>query len=81
MNKDEMIKALRNGVCEINFAKVNGDQRVMLCTLNESVLPNKEVKAADNMRVVSNTSIAVWDIQAEGWRSFRIDSVNTFKVI
>jgi len=38
-NRDEILKDLRNYVIEVHFDKVNGDHRVMRCTLRPDLLP------------------------------------------
>ena len=57
----------------VTFTKVNGEERVMTCTLNESVVP-ATVASDDEInrnRKVSEQAQVVWDINAQGWRSFR----------
>lgn len=68
---------LREGVTTITFTKKNGDERVMKCTLNEEYLPSIEKEASEisEVRQTSNTSLSVFDIEVNGWRSFRWDSV------
>ena len=48
----------------------------MICTLNPDVLPKREVNENKKERIVSENIVAVYDVEAEGWRSFNIDSVN-----
>jgi len=38
-DRNEILNALRNGDVIVEFTKVNGDYRKMICTLNESVVP------------------------------------------
>ena len=38
-NRDLIGAALRAGPVEIEFTKVNGESRVMKCTLNEAYIP------------------------------------------
>ena len=38
-NRDEILKDLRSYVIEVHFDKVNGDPRVMRCTLRPDLLP------------------------------------------
>ena len=63
---------------EVTFTKVNGDIRVMECTLNPEVLPKVVVNEDKPKREKKNpeTSLAVYDVKAEGWRSFVIKNVN-----
>jgi hypothetical protein len=84
-NRETMIQALTRAVCVVEFEKVNGDMRKMHCTLNEVLLPTIQ---EDKMQAggftpkkqVNEKILAVWDINAAGWRSFRVDSVKNFEV-
>jgi hypothetical protein len=78
MNRKEMKDALQNEICVVEFVKVNGDSRTMVCTLKESLLP-ENVSIVVPPKQENEDVIATWDIQAEGWRSFRIDSVKSFR--
>ncbi len=85
--RDILLKDLRRNVIEVTFTKTNGDQRIMRCTLLENMLPttyrtNPDEKATENDFHQKNQDvIAAWDVQAGGWRSFRIDSVTYVQVI
>ena len=65
----------------VRFTKVNGEERVMTCTLNESVVPpspEPKVLAEGEVAQVKkeNTEVCnVWDVNAKGWRSFRWSNV------
>ena len=78
--KDVLVKDL----VEVTFTKINGDERIMTCTLQPDTLPKVVVKEGEEKkeRVIKNPekSLAVYDTKAEGWRSFlirNIKSVNT----
>jgi hypothetical protein len=73
MNLKELLK---NGVVEVTFTKMNGDKRVMTCTLQPSFLP-EEVET-EKTRKQNDDVLSVWDIDANGWRSFRFDSVISY---
>ena len=61
----------------VTFTKVSGDVRVMTCTLDPSVVPPAPApKALAEGEMVKakkeNPDVcSVWDINAQGWRSFR----------
>lgn len=82
MNRQEMISALKEDVCRVTFKKVNGDTRLMYCTLKSDFLPENDrmVNEAgfEPTKQVNEKVLAVWDIDVKGWRSFRIDSVTHF---
>jgi hypothetical protein len=85
--RDTLLKDLRENVIEVHFTKVNGDTRVMRCTLMKHLLPQSyQVDLAEQNEERSfhdtNTNvIAAWDVVKGGWRSFRIDSVAYVQVI
>lgn len=73
----EWIKGpLHDGVVTVTFTKVNGESRVMDCTLQESVIPPKTTDATATTPHKHNDSVmSVWSVKDNGWRSFRLDSV------
>jgi hypothetical protein len=76
--RDNILKDLRQSVIEVIFNKVNGDQRVMHCSLRPDLLPEtyrNDVNEEINSHQTNADVIAAWDVQKGGWRSFRIDSV------
>ena len=85
--RDVLLNDLRNNVIEVTFTKTNGDQRIMRCTLMENMLPatyktNPDEKASEtDFHQKNKDVIAAWDVQAGGWRSFRIDCVTYVQVI
>lgn len=82
MNQQEIKNALHLNVCRVTFTKVNGDERVMECTLKTDFLPLQTVvKETTAPRKVNENALAVYDVNAEGWRSFRWDSVKNFEIL
>lgn len=78
--RTEMIKELQAGTKVVTFTKVNGEQRVMTCTLDANLIPDPiEIKADKSPKPVNEEVLPVWDVNANGWRSFRIDSVVSFE--
>ena len=67
---------LEKSVVEITFTKKDGTERVMNCTLLEDYLP--ETTGAG--RSAGSDALAVFDVDADGWRSFRWDSVKAVKL-
>lgn len=78
-------KRLHAEEMKIVFVKANGERREMRCTLNSLHLPMKAMQALEENKArekTENTEIlAVWDLDNEGWRSFRIDNVISYDVI
>jgi hypothetical protein len=91
--KEVVAKQLKESVCKVIFTKTDGTERVMKCTLKEDVLKpyieeiekrnaqmlaeGKVVKAkAENPNLLS-----VIDLENNGWRSFKIDSIKSVEVV
>lgn len=75
-----MIEQLRKRDCRVIFTKANGEERDMICTLQESALPEF---ASDNntnkeLNGYSQDAIRVIDVAKGEWRSFRVDKVISF---
>lgn len=80
--RDGLIDLLRHNVVSVTFTKVNGEERVMVCTLQANLIPNAPTQNGELIvegKSASN-NIAVWDINAQGWRSFRIANVKNVSV-
>lgn len=83
-DRDTVLKDLHENVVEVHFTKVNGETRVLRCTLDAKYLPpnydakhlEEQHKRKENLAVV-----AAWDLNNHGWRSFRIDSIQYLQVI
>ncbi len=76
--KDALYTHLKAGWVGVKFLKVTGEERNMVCTLSQEYLPSRETEeAADKSKKRKHNPdvIAVWDRDAEGWRSFRLDSI------
>jgi len=73
---------LNTSICTITFTKKNGDERVMKCTLDEQHFPpiQKEAAEVGEVRQKSKDALAVFDIEAQAWRSFRWDSIKRFEM-
>jgi len=75
-----MKEMLLTSQCRVIFTKVNGEERNMVCTLREDIIPSasKDPITQKKVRDISEEVLAVWDVKAEGWRSFRVANVVSF---
>ena len=65
---------LQNGIVSIVFEKADGTIREMNCTLNPTEMPPQlltEQQDAAKIRNENADLLAVWDVDANGWRSFQ----------
>ena len=80
--RDGLIDMLRHNIVTVTFTKVNGDERVMKCTLLPEHVPNASTNNGQlviETRGVGNT-IPVWDLTANGWRSFKVENVKNISI-
>lgn len=75
---DEMLDQLTDRICRVVFTKKNGEERDMKCTRNMTIIPeNQTPKGVET--AVNTEVIKVYDVLAEGWRSFRVENVTNFE--
>ena len=73
--KDWLKSILNDGIATITFNKTDGTERVMKCTLDRKMVPEPKVVHESRLRSVSPDVLPVYDVEAQGWRSFRWDSI------
>ncbi len=79
--KENLVNMLRNNIVTVTFTKVNGDERVMQCTLLPEYVPNAPTNNGQVLLQESESkAVSVWDVQASAWRSFRVDSVKSISM-
>jgi hypothetical protein len=76
VGRDWLRTLLKERVVTLTFLKTDGSERVMQATLSEEIVP-KAVETAEpkKVRKISDEAQPVFDVEAQGWRSFRWDSV------
>jgi hypothetical protein len=82
--KADLKNLLEQNVLVVDFTKLNGDKRVMTCTLREDIKPaatKDDTISQKAVREVSDAVVSVWDVNAKGWRSFRYDRINSTEVV
>jgi hypothetical protein len=71
---------LAKRVVTVTFNKINGDRRVMDCTRNLDLVPPSMWPKNNVIEDQSRLSmLRVFDVKAQGWRSFSIDNVLELK--
>ena len=82
--KVDLKNLLEQNVVVVDFTKLNGDKRVMTCTLREDMKPRAtkdDAMSQKAVREVSDAVVSVWDVNAKGWRSFRYDRINAVNIV
>jgi hypothetical protein len=67
----DLIEKLKNGVVKVTFKKADGSVREMDATLCDYLLPETHQKSNHP----EGETCIVFDLDAEGWRSFRFDRI------
>lgn len=79
MTKDQMLEDLKNPALQmvtVSFVKADGSLRIMDATLRPDLIPQKEeVVEEKKTRTPNPSTIRVFDLGKNEWRSFRVDSV------
>ncbi len=81
MSREEMISKLSENVHTVTFNKVNGEERVMQCTLKPDLLPpatKSDPITQKKVRQVNEEVLPVFDVNKEQFRSFRVANVTAF---
>jgi len=91
MNKQQMKDELHKGLRVVTFTKADGSTRVMAATLNaeligtfdevtdESTEPKLSTEPKRKVVMEPDHLIRVFDLEAKGWRSFKVESVISFE--
>jgi hypothetical protein len=77
--RESLIDILSTGVVVVTFNKLDGDERVMTCTLVPEHLPETsrtDLLSQTKIRNLEDKVVVVWDLTAKAWRSFRYDRVS-----
>jgi hypothetical protein len=73
--RDWLIGMLKVGPVIVTFNKKDGAERVMTCSLQPELLPPAPVKESTTTKKENTNIISVYDLTAQGWRSFIVKNV------
>lgn len=73
-DKSIIVDKARTGNIHVRFTKANGEERLMRCTLKNEHLP-KQIDLEESTTKDNSNLVVVWDLDANGWRSFKVDSI------
>jgi len=80
ITKEDVKHWLSDGIAIVTFEKTDGSMREMNATLQSSYLPEVKEQSTKKPRKENPNVVAVWDVDKDAWRSFRIDSIKEFLV-
>ena len=72
---------LKTETVTVTFTKKDGTERVMKCTLEPSKLPVVTVTEDKKPRKESTTSMRVFDLDKNEWRSFTVKNVKHISTV
>ena len=77
IERSELLNVLHMGILEVEFIKKDGPTRVMQATLAPELLPPiKDGEAMPRSNEGGNPDLVnVFDVEAQGWRCFKISSL------
>jgi len=76
-SRDDLVKLLQENIVQVTFTKLDGEERIMPCTLKAEYFPNPKQNAEQK----NEKTVAVWALESNGFRSFRYDRVKSIKII
>jgi hypothetical protein len=81
VNLREALKALvSTNHAEVTFVKKDGTDRTMICTTEASSIPEDKQPNEESTLKENTDILRVYDLENDGWRSFRVDSVKSFTI-
>lgn len=81
-NAISLLEALKKGTVTVSFRKIDtGELRVMPCTLNPDVLKANGVKTTMDYSAHNMEHFAVWSLDKDAWRAFRLSTVEGWEVL
>lgn len=82
ITKSALEKLLKSKIVEIKFNKKDGNLRTMLCSLKQEFLPKADPSKTKTAKKTPNPDVlAVWDLEREAYRSFRLNSVIDYQAV
>lgn len=81
--KDEVEVLLDEGnTLKVTFTKVDGTTREILCTKNADLIYTLvDYKESTRKKASPEGVVAVFDLEKNDWRSFRLDSVQSYELV
>lgn len=78
---NKAVEALNEGTARIKFEKADGSMRELYGTRNSDLIPQEYSPEGENRsqsRKPNESVVTVFDLEANGWRSFRKDKFVSF---
>ena len=74
-------RLLTAGTLSVTFTKKDGEERIMKCTTRPVDIPKDKQPIGENKAIENTEVVRAFDVENNGWRSFRVDSVKSFSLV
>lgn len=71
---------LSHSKVKIEFIKVDGTYRVMICTKSPEIITAANMPVGANKPPVNETILRVFDVEKQAWRSMRKDRITQWEL-
>ena len=66
---------LATGLSRVQFYKVDGTIREIVCTRDMTIIPFDKRPTTDGKALRSDTTVSVYDVEANSWKSFILENL------
>jgi hypothetical protein len=86
-NLNETLVALRTGICNLVYQKMDGEKRVATGTLNLELVPkekwpkNQTTPTTTNEEMRADKPIHYFDLSVNGWRCFWLENLTSLSLV
>lgn len=84
-NKNEVLEALRIGLCKLIYEKLNGDIRIAEGTLHVDFIPTDCLPKSNDLNKSTNLGptdlVTYFDTGVCGWRTFYVDHLQHLHIM
>jgi len=80
ITKNDLKQLLSKRILQVKFNKKDGTERIMCCSLREDIAPVYE-KKTERVKKANEEVLAVWDLDKQAYRSFKLNSVTNYQVL
>jgi hypothetical protein len=74
----DLKEQLNEGWARVEFTKIDGTHRSMLCTRNFAEIPIESIPVGTSNRKLNENILRVYDLEKQAWRSIRLDSIESW---
>ena len=79
--KQHLKEVFSKNIVNITFKKVCGSERTMKCTLDPMFIPGRDKPTSSKKKTENENVLPVWNIDEQAFRSFRVDSLISYKIV